>query len=284
MIGFIGLGDIGLPMAMRLLDVGHTLTVWNRTPEKAAPLVARGATLAESPAALFATCDLIGLCLTSHDAVSDVAAALFAAAPTDRRRTIVDLSTGAAERTVEQARLAASHGIGWVDSPVSGGVPAAATGTLTLFVGGEEADIAAAAPLLTALGARQTVMGGPGSGQAAKICNQMIVACSLLVIAETIATARKAGIDVTNLPEALRGGFADSLPLQIFGNRMATHSFEPRLGAIALMTKDLSLARAMAARVDATAPVSALCAKLYAQIADPQADLSHVIELFEPVG
>lgn len=281
MIGFIGLGDIGLPMATRLLDAGHALTVWNRTANKAAPLVARGAALAASPADLFRACDLIGLCLTSHVAVGEVAEAMLAVAPETARRTVVDLSTGALGRAAELARAAGNLDVGWVDAPVSGGVAAAAAGTLTLFVGGANRDVAAAAPILDALGARRTAMGGPGAGQAAKICNQMIVACSLLLIAETIAAARKAGIDVARLPEALRGGFADSMPLQVFGPRMADHAFEPRLGAIALMAKDLGLAREMTERVEAHAPLSALCAELYAGVPDPESDLSKIIGLFE---
>lgn len=283
MIGFIGLGDIGLPMATRLLDLGHPLTVWNRTPAKAVSLVARGAVLADSPATLFQACDLVGMCLTSHVAVEEVAEAMFASPPDGAQRVVVDLSTGAPERTVELARSAAARGCGWVDSPVSGGVSAAAAGTLTLFVGGDDGDIEAAAPILDALGGHRTVMGGPGAGQTAKICNQMIVSCTLLLIAETIAAARRAGIDVSRLPEALRGGFADGMPLQIFGPRMAGHDFEPRLGAIALMAKDLGLARAMADRAGAHAPLSTLCADLYAEVDDADADLSRLIALFEPL-
>lgn len=281
MIGFAGLGDIGLPMAHRLIDRGHRLTVWNRTASKAEPLLARGAMLAPAPVALFDTCEVIGLCLTSDEAVGEVAGAMLAAAPAADRRTIVDLSTGSPERAVELASAAARRNVGWVDAPVSGGVPAASSGTLTLFIGGDEADVAAAAPLLEALGARRTVMGGPGSGQATKIVNQMIVSCSMLVIAETIAAARKAGLDVARLPEALRGGFADSLPLQLFGPRMASRVHEPRLGSIAIMEKDLRLARAMADSAHADAPVSRLCADIYARAADPGADLSRLVDLFE---
>lgn len=282
MIGFAGLGDIGLPMATRLLDQGLDLGVWNRTPAKAASLVARGVVLFDSPCALMSDCDLVGLCLTSEIAVAAVAEEMFAAAPS-RRRTIVDLSTGSPARTAAFAKSAAERGIGWVDAPVSGGVAAAAAGTLTIFIGGDERDVTAAAPLLDALSARRTRMGGPGSGQAAKICNQMIVSCSMLLIAETIATARAAGIDVARLPEALRGGFADSMPLQVFGPRMAAHVFEPRLGAIALMIKDLGLARAMASDARARTPLSDLCAELYAGAEDPEADLSRLIGLFEVI-
>ena len=164
MIGFAGLGDIGRPMAHRLIDRGYCIAVWNRTASKADPLVARGAKLASSPAGLFEMCEVIGLCLTSDEAVGEVANAMLAAAPAADRRTIVDLSTGSPARAIDLATAAARRNVGWVDAPVSGGVAAASSGTLTSFIGGDELNIAAAAPLLEALSARRTVMGGPGSG------------------------------------------------------------------------------------------------------------------------
>lgn len=280
MIGFIGLGDMGVPMASRVVAAGHPLMVWNRTPAKAEPLVAQGARLARSLAELMGKCDLIGLCLTSHQAVGEIAESLFAAAGSERR-VLVDFSTGAPEAAVALAERASARGLGWIDAPVSGGVPAAQTGKLTLFLGGANADIAAAAPLLDAVSGRRTVMGGPGAGQAAKVCNQMIVSCSLLVMAETLAAARKAGIDVAQLPDAFRDGFADSAPMRIFGPRMASHAYEPRLGAIALMDKDLGLARTMARAANAPTPIADLCAELYGKAADLSADLARVIEIFE---
>jgi 3-hydroxyisobutyrate dehydrogenase-like beta-hydroxyacid dehydrogenase len=114
----------------------------------------------------------------------------------------------------------------------------------------------------------------------------MIVASNLLVIAETLAIARKGGVDVAALPAALKGGFADSTPLQIFGPRMAAHQFEPRLGAIALMEKDVRLAAAMATESGAHAPMLALVSELYrTACTQPEIggtrDLSRVIGLFE---
>ena len=281
MIGFVGLGDIGLPIAQRLLDVHGDLTVWNRTADKAEPLVARGARLARDPAALLDDCALIGLCLTSHVAVADVARRLFKTASDGKRRVIVDLSTGSPEAAAARAAEAAALNIGWVDAPVSGGPGAAANGTLTVFVGGTEEDVTRGAPLLDALAGRQTVVGKAGAGQMVKLCNQMIVSCSMLVIAETIAAGRAAGVDVARLPEALAGGVADSKPLQIFGPRMASLTFTPRLGAIELMAKDLNLALELAGAAGADTPVAGLCAQLYAAAADPGADLSRLIDLFE---
>ena len=283
-IGFIGLGDIGMPMARRILAAGHRLVAWNRSKDKLAGLCGQGAEAAASPADVMARCDLVGLCLTAQDAVREVAfgpGGLFEAPPGGGRKLVADFSTGAPEAAAEFARLAAEKGCGWVDAPVSGGVPGAEQGTLIVFAGGEASDVAALAPLFSAFSTRVTHMGPAGTGQMTKICNQMIVACSLLVVAETMAAGRAAGIAVERLPAALRGGFADSIPFQIFGPRMASHTFSPRLGAIDLMRKDLSLGRAMAEKAGAGTPIRDLCAKLYDGAADGTADLAAVIGLFE---
>ncbi|WP_439487107.1 NAD(P)-dependent oxidoreductase [Blastomonas fulva] len=286
-LGFIGLGDLGLPMARRLLAQGP-LTVWNRTSDKALAMGADGAQVAPSAAALAVDCDIIGLCLTSHDAVEAVAfgiSGIFDGCD-GRRRVIVDFSTGAPDRAHEFAQRAMALGCGWVDAPVSGGVPAAQSGKLIVFAGGEVDDVAQAHPLIAPLAARITHMGPSGAGQTTKLCNQMIVACNMLVIAETIAAARRAGVDVERLPDALRGGFADSQPFQIFGPRMAAHAFTPRLGAVSLMEKDLKLAREMAHKAGGDTPISELCAQLYARVGPEEGlsadgDIATVIGLFE---
>lgn len=283
-IGFIGLGDIGMPMARRVLAAGHELVAWNRSRDKLERLCEQGARPAGSPAELMARCDLVGLCLTSQDAVREVAFGLnglFDGEIGGQRKRIADFSTGAAEAAVEFSRLAEEKGCGWVDAPVSGGVPGAEKGTLIVFAGGEEADIASLKPLFDSFSARVTHMGSAGAGQLTKICNQMIVASSLLVVAEAMAAGRAAGIAVDRLPAALQGGFADSIPFQIFGPRMAAHSFTPRLGSIDLMKKDLLLARDMAGKAGADTPIAALCAELYGRAEDGSADLSAAIQLFE---
>ncbi len=286
-IGFAGLGDIGLPMAMRLQEVAGPVTVWNRTAAKAENVLAQGARIASSPAALASQCHLVGICLTSDDAVDDVVFGKdgLLAAPIETTLAIVNLSTGVPQRSVDFAERAERLGAHWVDAPVSGGVPAASKGRLTLFLGGRDDAIATAEPLLAALGEHRTVMGAVGAGQATKLCNQMIVATNLLAIAEAVATARRAGIDVARLPQALRGGFADSAPLQVFGPRMAAHQYEPRLGAIRLMLKDIEAARIMAEGAGATSPVSDFVAETYRSIEGRNlsldVDLAALVELFE---
>lgn len=152
--------------------------------------------------------------------------------------------------------------------------------------GGDAEAISALQPLFAPLARRVTHMGAVGSGQTTKICNQMIVATNLLLLAETIAMARRNGVDVAALPGALQGGFADSMPLQIFGPKMAAHRFEPRLGSVALMQKDVGLALDMAARVLADTPLLSLAGDRYAQLGSIHGsggsdDVSTVIRLYE---
>lgn len=289
-IGFAGLGDIGTPMAARLLEHCGPIEVWNRTPAKAEALIAEGALWAPSPVDLTGRCELIGVCLTSDDAVEQTVfgdAGLLSGAVTPGL-TIVNLSTGSAERNQRFATQAEERGALWVDAPVSGGPVAARKGTLTIFLGGSDEAIGRAAPLLDALSTHRSHMGPAGAGQATKLCNQMIVASNVVTIAETIAVARAAGVDVAGLPAALKGGFADSMPLQLFGPRMASQTFLPRLGAIALMAKDVRLARAMATNAGTSTPVMERIEELLRRVSDidgltQEDDLSVLVRLYEPL-
>ncbi len=287
-IGFIGTGLIGTPMVERLLDQGLAVTVWNRTAHKAAPLLARGATAAGSARELASDCDIICLCLTNTAAVEDVvfgagdiASALHAG------QLVVDFSSIAPDATLAIAtRLQAQAGAHWIDAPVSGGLPAARAGRLIIFAGGDATDISFAGPVLSALSMRVTHMGGHGAGQLAKSCNQMIVGCNLLVIAEMLSFARAAGIDATQLPAALAGGFADSLPLQIFGNRMARSVDTPKIGAVATFKKDIDQVARLASESGAFVPMTTRAAELlrdasaHAEIGI-EADVSRIIRMFD---
>lgn len=287
-VGFIGLGAMGLPMVERLLATGWRTVVWNRTRQRCERVLAKGARWADTPAQLMRQCDLVGLCLSDGQAVEGVAlgeGGLFATS-TPRTCCIVDFSTADPAVEVALSARAQGLGIGWLDCPVSGGVPAAAAGTLVVFAGGTADDLALARPLLDSVSTQLTHMGAAGAGQLAKLCNQVIVASNVLVIAEAIATARALGIDVSRLPAALAGGFADSKPLQIFGPRMVDHAFLPRLGSIRLMRKDVHLALSMGARKGAQMPMLAHSAQMYDCVGDRpdmslDDDISCVIRLFE---
>lgn len=287
-VGFIGTGLIGTPMVERLLECGLAVTVWNRTMSKAEPLVALGAHPAASAQALAATCDVICLCLTDTTAVESLLFGVDGIAEVMHAgQLLVDFSSIAPDATARMARLLAERtGTAWVDAPVSGGLPAARAGRLIVFAGGEATDVARAQPVFAALSQRVTHMGGHGAGQLAKSCNQMIVACNLMVMGEMLAFAEAAGIDATRLPAALAGGFADSLPLQIFGNRMAQHIDTPRIGALATFQKDIRQVARLAALHGAWVPMTERAVALYADAAahddvGADADASRMIRLFE---
>lgn len=285
-IGFVGTGLIGTPMVERLLDCGLAVTVWNRTIDKTSALVARGAQRAAVLADV-ADADIVCLCLTNTDAVEAVVFGTDGLAARMRPgQLLIDLSSISPDGTLGMAtRLAADVGARWIDAPVSGGLPAARAGTLIVFAGGEADDIARAAPVFDALSKRVTHMGGHGAGQLAKSCNQLIVGCNLMVIAEMLNFARAAGIDATRMPPALAGGFADSLPLQIFGTRMAAHVDTPPIGALATFRKDVQQVVRLAGEMEVSVPMTTLASMLYGEAVEhpdvgTDADVSRIIHLF----
>jgi len=266
-LGFLGIGLMGRPMALRLLAAGHEVTVWNRSREKLAPVLAGGAREADSPAAVARAVEIVLMCVTDQRAAEQV---LFASGGViegaHRGMVVVDFSSIAPVSAREFARRLADKGIGLVDAPVSGGVPGAEKGTLAIMAGGRKEDVERARPVVMHLAARFTHMGESGAGQTTKLCNQIIVGSLLPVIAEAIRLAEAAGVDAKKLPEALKGGFADSLPLQIFGARMASRTFEPSIGAAALMLKDLSNAAAVAAERGIELPMVQRALERYRQL------------------
>jgi 3-hydroxyisobutyrate dehydrogenase len=259
-VGFIGTGRLGTPMVQRLLECGVPVTVWNRTASRSASLIEAGATWAASARALAASVDVVCLCLADTAAVEAVARddgegrGVLHAMP--RGGLVIDFSSIDPEATVRLSREASSHGIHWVDAPVSGGVPAARRGALIVFAGGDAAAVERAAPLFAALAQRVTHMGGSGAGQLTKSCNQQIVASNLLVLAEMLAFAERAGIEASKLPAALAGGFADSLPLQLFGPRMVEGIESPPLAAVGTFHKDLAQVVRLAAQAGADVPLA----------------------------
>ncbi len=209
--GWIGLGDIGKPMALQLIGAGHRVRVWGRTPERLQPALDAGATAAASPAELAAACDAVFLCVTDGDAVEEVVFGPQGVADGARRGSVViDHSTIHPETARLASRRLASSGVAWVDAPVSGGAVGAKAGTLSVFLGGDDADVARVTPWLSAYARNVTHMGPAGSGQATKSCNQAVVAASIALWAEVIAYARRCGLDPDRVVDALAGGWADS--------------------------------------------------------------------------
>lgn len=263
-LGFAGVGLMGLPMCKRLLAAGYRLWVWNRSPEKCQALVAAGARLAASPAELARQVDMVLLCLADTAVVREV---VFGdqgvAAGAQQGQLLVDFSSLEPGATREMAaQLGALCGMAWLDAPVSGGTAGAQAGTLAIMVGGEEADLARARPVLEVLGQRVTHMGGVGAGQVTKACNQMIVACNALVIAEVIALAERSGVDAGLIAQALAGGFADSKPLQILAPQMAESRFAPIKWHVRTLLKDLDGAVKFSREQGAATPLTGLAAQL----------------------
>ena len=284
-VGFAGIGLMGQPMVMRLLQAGHEVLVWNRTPGRCDELVGQGAEEVDSPRELAEQCDIVLLCLADGAAVEDV---VFGedglAAALDADQLVVDLSSIAPDTTQNFAReLEQACGAGWVDAPVSGGPGGAERGSLIVFAGGQADDVERAQAVLGAFAQRVTHMGSVGAGQLTKLCNQVLVCNTTLAVAETIALAERCGIDAEQLPGALAGGLADSPVLRALGPRMAVREYEPVLARLATMQKDLDTVLGVAREVDATAPFSALAAQLvraHRLTAGNAADCTTLIELY----
>jgi len=263
-LGFAGIGLMGLPMCRRLLAAGYPLTVWNRNPQKCAPLVAAGARQVATPAQLCEHADLVLLCLANTEVVREVVFGVDGVAQGARAgQLLLDLSSLEPSATRDMAAaLARDTGMAWVDAPVSGGTPGAEAGSLAIMVGGAPADVERVRPVLLALGQRVTHMGAVGAGQVTKACNQMIVACNALVIAEVVALAERSGVDARLIAEALAGGFADSKPLQILAPQMAESRFEPVKWHVRTLLKDLDGAVKLSREQGAATPISGLAAQL----------------------
>lgn len=258
-----GIGLMGLPMTRRLLAAGFPLAVWNRSADKCAPLVEQGARLAERPSAL-CSADIVMLCLADTAAVREVVFGPGGIVETARPgQLLVDFSSAepAATRAMA-AELESRTGMRWVDAPVSGGTSGAEAGSLAIMAGGREEDVERIRPVLAHLGQRLTRMGEVGAGQVTKVCNQMIVACNALVIAEVVALAEQAGVDSSLIAPALAGGFADSKPLQILAPQMAESRFEPIKWHVRTLLKDLDTAVALSREQGSATPMSGLAAQL----------------------
>ncbi|GLO26281.1 NAD(P)-dependent oxidoreductase [Pseudomonas putida] len=288
-LGFAGIGLIGLPMCRRLLAAGYPLTVWNRSTDKCAALVAAGARLANSPAELCQGSDMVLLCLADTAVVREVVFGEHGIAQGGRSgQLLIDFSSLEPTATREMAaELAVLCGMAWLDAPVSGGTPGAEAGTLAIMVGGEAADLERARPVLQVLGQRVTHMGAVGAGQVTKACNQMIVACNALVIAEVVALAEQSGVDATLIAEALAGGFADSKPLQILAPQMAESRFEPIKWHVRTLLKDLDGAVRFSREQGSATPLSGLAAqlmRLHGSQGYLQKDPATLVELYRNKG
>jgi 3-hydroxyisobutyrate dehydrogenase len=265
-VGFVGLGTMGGAMAANAAQAGFEVAAWNRTPGRAGELAGLGVQMAASPAAVAEASDVV---ITMVSDTPDVEAVLFgeAGVATGARAgtLVVDMSTISPSATRDFAARLASQDVAMLDAPVSGGSEGAKKGTLSIFVGGEAADLERARPILESLGTTITHVGPIGAGQAVKAVNQVILAGTYLGVAEGIVLAIKAGLDVDEIVAALSGGAAQSWVLTNRSGRMKDNVY-PLGFKVALHRKDLGIALGMARELGASLPISALCESIEADL------------------
>ncbi|WP_255372221.1 MULTISPECIES: NAD(P)-dependent oxidoreductase [unclassified Duganella] len=271
-MSFLGIGLMGDPMVRRLLAAGHQVTVWNRTHAKAQALAEAGARPVADLAEAVRGASVV---ISMLEAGPTVATVLQAALPALAPQTLwIDMSsTQQAEAQAFHAQLAA-QGCRFIDAPVSGGVGGAAAGALAIMAGGTAEDFAEAEPVLSAMG-RATLVGPAGSGQVAKLCNQLIVGATINIVAEAMLLAQAAGADPAAMRAAIRGGFAESKILEVHGQRMLDRNFVAG-GKVTTQLKDQRNILAAAEAAGVVLPISELVTARYMTLAKtiPQADHS----------
>ncbi|MFT6222388.1 MAG: 2-hydroxy-3-oxopropionate reductase [Paracoccaceae bacterium] len=253
-IALLGTGLMGARMGLNLIAAGHSLTVWNRSPEKAAALIEAGATGAQTPQDAVAGADFVLTMLSDGQATGalitnpDVLAALPAGA------VWLDMSSIKPEEARAQSAFLAKAGFGHLDAPVSGGTKGAEAASLAIMVGGSAAVFETAHDVFCAMG-RPVHVGPSGTGQLSKLANQTIVAVTIGAVAEAMLLVEKGGADPHAVRAALKGGFADSVILQQHGARMTDGDFVPG-GLSKFQLKDLDNVLNEAAHLDLKLPVT----------------------------
>jgi len=255
-IGFIGIGIMGRPMALNLCKAGYALWVHARRPEMMQALTT--ATACSSPKAVAAQSDIIFTMLSDTPDVENVILGengIIHGASAGN--LVIDMSSIAASNTRHIAATLAEQGIEMLDAPVSGGENGAIAGTLSIMVGGKTAQFKRALLLFEILGENIVHIGDHGAGQIAKTCNQVLVSQTIAAVGEALILAKAAGVDPANVRKALLGGFANSRILEVHGQRMLDHNFEPGFKT-KLHHKDMRIAMQTAHELGIALPGTAL--------------------------
>lgn len=239
-IALLGTGLMGGPMACRLAEAGHQITVWNRSPEKTAPAVAKGARVTASAAQAVEGAEVVITMLSNGPAVTEVLEQGGVLSAMPQGCLFIDMSSIPPDTARKHAQMCAERGLEVLDAPVSGGVVGAEAGTLAIMVGGSEAAFARASDVFAVLG-RATRVGPAGCGALAKLANQMIVGITIGAVAEALILSEAGGANPEAVRAAIRGGFAESRVLEVHGERMLKHTYMP--GAkVSIQLKDLNSA------------------------------------------
>jgi len=262
-VGFIGLGIMGQPMARNLLKAGFGLVVYTRTRRKADGLLAEGARWADSPAAVARQAPMVITMVPDSPDVEQVVLGPQGIIEGVRPGgMVIDMSTVSPRVERAIAQQLATRGVAYMDAPVSGGSWGAIQGTLAIMVGGEEDAFRRVLPIFEAMGKSITYMGPSGAGQVTKLVNQVLVAVTLSGVAEALVFGAKAGADLLKTIEAVKGGAAGSWQLANLGPRIVKGDFAPGF-MITLQLKDLRLILEMAQELALPLPLTALVAQIY---------------------
>jgi 3-hydroxyisobutyrate dehydrogenase len=262
-IGWIGTGVMGKPMCMHLLDDGHTLFVHNRTPDKAAPLIDRGARWCSTPAEVASQCDIVFSMVGYPRDVEEIVLGEAGVTPHAREGTIiVDMTTSTPTLAIEIHRRAREKGLYALDAPVSGGDVGAREARLAIMVGGDRDTFDRVLPLFQLLGKTIAYMGGPGAGQHTKLANQISIASTMIGVVESLQYAYKAGLDLESVIDVIGTGAAGSWSLNNLGRRIVQGDFKPGF-FIKHFLKDMEIALTEAARMELDLPGLSIAYQFY---------------------
>jgi 3-hydroxyisobutyrate dehydrogenase len=283
-IAFLGLGHMGGPMAANLVAAGHTVRGFDPVPAAVEAAKTNGVTVLHSGAEAVAGADVVITMLPNGALVKSCYAEVLPAATAGA--LFIDSSTISVDDAREVHKLAAEHGFAQLDAPVSGGVKGAAAGTLAFMVGGDAEAVERGRPVLEPMAGKIIHCGDSGAGQAAKVCNNMVLAVQQIAVGEAFVLAEKLGLDKQSLYDVITGATGNCWAVQVncpvpgpVPTSPANNDFKPGF-ATALMNKDLGLAMAAVASTGASAPLGTHAAEIYSKFAAEHADkdFSAVIE------
>lgn len=262
-VGFVGLGLMGKPMARNIMEAGYELIVHNRSRGKVEELVAEGAEAVESPKEVAESSGIVFTMLPGPPEVREVVLredGLLRGA--GEGSLLVDMSTSSPVLAKELASTAREQGVGMLDAPVSGGDVGATEGTLSIMVGGDEEYFVRAKPLFEAMGKTVVHVGGSGTGQTVKACNQVVVALTIEAVSEALVLGSKAGVDPAKVIEVLSGGLAGNSVMEVKAEKFLSRDFEPG-GKVESHHKDLRIALEAGREHGVSLPITAIVEEMF---------------------
>lgn len=267
-LGFIGTGVMGASIAGHLLAAGNEVHVYNRTKERAMPLVDKGAVWEDAPADIAAKCDIIFTIVGFPKDVEEVYLGKKGLVENAKEGAVlVDMTTSSPKLARKIQAAGKKRGVGVLDAPVTGGDKGAREATLTIFAGGDSEDFEKALPYFKMMGRTVKHMGGAGDGQNAKLGNQIVIAGTMTGMCEALAFAKSCGLDLDEFIEAVGGGSAATWSLKNYGPRILKGDFAPGF-FIKHYIKDMKLAEEAADEMDLDLPALTVTRELYEELAE----------------